>query len=110
MGEGSCWTFVLDSVNEVKKKLRGIEVGGACLFQQKLVATSTRKFVCVILFENKKFHPPSTRLLKRVLLLVFCCPSERPATWSPVKSPRVLPANRSDFSGEPTIPETDSAR
>ena len=36
-----------DGADEVDEQLNCIKGGGACLFQEKLVATSARKFVCV---------------------------------------------------------------
>ena len=38
---------VFDGADEVDEELNCIKGGGACLFQEKLVATSARKFVCV---------------------------------------------------------------
>ena len=36
-----------DGADEVDEDLNCIKGGGACLFQEKLVATHARKFVCV---------------------------------------------------------------
>ncbi len=36
-----------DGADEVDEKLNLIKGGGACLFQEKIVATSAKKFICV---------------------------------------------------------------
>jgi ribose 5-phosphate isomerase A len=36
-----------DGADEIDEDLNCIKGGGACLFQEKLVATSAKKFVCV---------------------------------------------------------------
>ncbi|KAI9826046.1 MAG: ribose-5-phosphate isomerase rki1 [Thelocarpon impressellum] len=49
-----------DGADEVDEQRNCIKGGGACLFQEKLVATSARKFVCVA--DHRKFQ---TRLLSK---------------------------------------------
>ena len=39
--------FAFDGADEVDDELNCIKGGGACLYQEKLVATHARKFVCV---------------------------------------------------------------
>lgn len=51
---------VFDGADEVDEELNCIKGGGACLFQEKLVATSARKFVCVA--DYRKLQP---RLLSK---------------------------------------------
>ena len=36
-----------DGADEIDEELNCIKGGGACLFQEKLVATSAKKFICV---------------------------------------------------------------
>lgn len=59
-GERVMLDVVFDGADEVDEELNCIKGGGACLFQEKLVAISARKFVCVADF--RKFQP---RLLTR---------------------------------------------
>jgi ribose 5-phosphate isomerase A len=51
---------VFDGADEVDEQLNCIKGGGACLLQEKLVATSAKKFVCVA--DHRKYQP---RLLTR---------------------------------------------
>lgn len=69
MADGQQLDVVFDGADEVDEQLNLIKGGGACLFQEKLVATKAKKFVCVageclyyaqILPRQKK----TTRLLK----------------------------------------------
>ncbi len=46
---------VFDGADEVDDELNCIKGGGACLFQEKLVAISARKFVCVA--DSRKLQP-----------------------------------------------------
>ena len=46
-GERVMLDVAFDGADEVDEDLNCIKGGGACLFQEKLVATSARKFVCV---------------------------------------------------------------
>ncbi len=46
-GERVMLDVVFDGADEVDEDLNCIKGGGACLFQEKLVAISARKFVCV---------------------------------------------------------------
>lgn len=36
-----------DGADEIDDELNCIKGGGACLFQEKLIATSAKKFICV---------------------------------------------------------------
>lgn len=46
-GERVMLDVVFDGADEVDEDLNCIKGGGACLFQEKLIATSARKFICV---------------------------------------------------------------
>ena len=46
-GERALLDVVFDGADEVDEELNCIKGGGACLFQEKLVAISARKFICV---------------------------------------------------------------
>ncbi|KAI9797141.1 MAG: ribose-5-phosphate isomerase rki1 [Piccolia ochrophora] len=46
-GERVMLDVAFDGADEVDEELNCIKGGGACLFQEKLVATSAKKFVCV---------------------------------------------------------------
>ena len=46
-GERVMLDVAFDGADEVDEDLNCIKGGGACLFQEKLVATSARKFICV---------------------------------------------------------------
>ncbi|KAI9884940.1 MAG: hypothetical protein M1823_003254 [Watsoniomyces obsoletus] len=59
-GERVMLDVVFDGADEVDEELNCIKGGGACLFQEKLVAISARKFVCVADF--RKLQP---RLLSK---------------------------------------------
>lgn len=45
--EGTMIDVAFDGADEVDEDLNCIKGGGACLYQEKLVATRARKFVCV---------------------------------------------------------------
>lgn len=45
--EGTILDLAFDGADECDEELNLIKGGGACLFQEKLVATQSRKFVCV---------------------------------------------------------------
>lgn len=45
--EGAMLDVAFDGADEVDEELNLIKGGGACLFQEKLVVTKARKFVCV---------------------------------------------------------------
>ncbi|KAI9848490.1 MAG: ribose-5-phosphate isomerase rki1 [Thelocarpon superellum] len=53
-GERVMLDVVFDGADEVDEDLNCIKGGGACLFQEKLVATSARKFICVA--DHRKFQ------------------------------------------------------
>ncbi len=58
-----------DGADEVDEDLNCIKGGGACLYQEKLVAMQARKFVCVA----GELSPIALRLpLSIFLLLLFC--------------------------------------
>lgn len=47
LGEKQVLDVAFDGADEVDEELNCIKGGGACLFQEKLVATKAKKFVCV---------------------------------------------------------------
>lgn len=47
LDEGQLLDVAFDGADEVDEALNLIKGGGACLFQEKLVATRAKKFVCV---------------------------------------------------------------
>ncbi|KAI9801792.1 MAG: hypothetical protein M1825_003165 [Sarcosagium campestre] len=59
-GERVMLDVAFDGADEVDEDLNCIKGGGACLFQEKLVATSAKKFVCVA--DSRKSQP---RLLSK---------------------------------------------
>ena len=46
-GKRESLDVAFDGADEIDEDLNCIKGGGACLFQEKLVATSAKKFVCV---------------------------------------------------------------
>lgn len=83
--EGQLLDVCFDGADEVDEALNCIKGGGACLYQEKLVATHSRKFVCVA-DERKKqgrlltgwkgvpveVEPASVRSVTRALLGMGC--------------------------------------
>ncbi|RDL40021.1 Ribose 5-phosphate isomerase [Venustampulla echinocandica] len=54
-GMRQCLDVAFDGADEIDEDLNCIKGGGACLFQEKLVATAARKFVCVA--DSRKLQP-----------------------------------------------------
>lgn len=54
-GKRQSLDVAFDGADEIDEELNCIKGGGACLFQEKLVATSAKKFVCVA-GKRKFFH------------------------------------------------------
>jgi len=46
-GKRESLDVAFDGADEIDEDLNCIKGGGACLFQEKLVATSAKKFICV---------------------------------------------------------------
>ena len=46
-GKRQSLDVAFDGADEIDEDLNCIKGGGACLFQEKLVATSAKKFICV---------------------------------------------------------------
>lgn len=46
-GKREAIDVAFDGADEIDEDLNCIKGGGACLFQEKLVATSAKKFICV---------------------------------------------------------------
>ncbi|KZF19310.1 ribose 5-phosphate isomerase A [Xylona heveae TC161] len=55
LAEGQLLDVCFDGADEVDDELNCIKGGGACLFQEKLVATKSKKFVCVA--DYRKLQP-----------------------------------------------------
>jgi ribose 5-phosphate isomerase A len=51
-----------DGADEIDEDLNCIKGGGACLYQEKLVATHARKFICVAGKANTAFNMPARYL------------------------------------------------
>lgn len=47
LSEATMLDVAFDGADEVDEELNCIKGGGACLFQEKLVATRAKKFVCI---------------------------------------------------------------
>ena len=57
-GERALLDVVFDGADEVDENLNCIKGGGACLFQEKLVAISAKKFICVAgIYNLYLLHP-----------------------------------------------------
>ncbi|KAF2842759.1 ribose 5-phosphate isomerase [Patellaria atrata CBS 101060] len=86
-----------DGADEVDEDLNCIKGGGACLFQEKLVAERARKFVCVA--DYRKDQP---RLLTTWPTI--------PIEIAPLSAPVVLSALRALGSPSPTIRSNKQAK
>jgi len=53
-GKRQSLDVAFDGADEIDEDLNVIKGGGACLFQEKLVATAAKKFICVA---GKRFLP-----------------------------------------------------
>ncbi|KAI9872846.1 MAG: ribose-5-phosphate isomerase rki1 [Pleopsidium flavum] len=82
--------LAFDGADEVDEDLNCIKGGGACLYQEKLVAMQARKFICVA--DHRKLRP---RLLST-------WPSI-PIEVEPLATPRVLRTLRTLGSPSPTV-------
>lgn len=84
-GKRESLDVAFDGADEVDEELNLIKGGGACLFQEKLVATSAKKFVCVA--DHRKLSkrlltqwpsipieiaPLSAPTIKRILITLGC--------------------------------------
>ena len=94
---GKLIDVAFDGADEVDEDLNCIKGGGACLYQEKLVATQARKFVCVA--DYRKLQP---RLLSK-------WPSV-PIEVEPLAAHRVLSVLRTLGSTEPAIREGSIAK
>lgn len=56
-GKRQSLDVAFDGADEIDEDLNCIKGGGACLFQEKLVATSAKKFICVAGNLNRDFMP-----------------------------------------------------
>ena len=61
-GKRECLDVAFDGADEIDEDLNCIKGGGACLFQEKLVATSARRFICVAGKSSAQLAAPSSRL------------------------------------------------
>ena len=66
--QGAWIDVAFDGADEVDEELNCIKGGGACLYQEKLVAMRARKFVCVA---GKITLPPSRKTLLSYSLSIF---------------------------------------
>jgi len=88
-GKRESLDVAFDGADEVDEELNLIKGGGACLFQEKLVATSAKKFICVA--DHRKLSkrlltnwtsipieiaPLSAPTIKRILI-TFGCPDPK---------------------------------
>ena len=64
-GKRQSLDVAFDGADEIDEDLNCIKGGGACLFQEKLVATSAKKFVCVAGTSNSHFSLPFVRCSSR---------------------------------------------
>ncbi|MCJ1436492.1 ribose-5-phosphate isomerase rki1 [Xylographa pallens] len=87
---GTLMEVAFDGADEIDEDLNCIKGGGACLYQEKLVATHARKFVCVA--DHRKLQP---RLLSH-------WPSV-PIEVEPLAASVVLAALRALGSTEPKV-------
>lgn len=94
---GALIDVAFDGADEVDEDLNCIKGGGACLYQEKLVATQARKFVCVA--DYRKLQP---RLLSK-------WPSV-PIEVEPLAAHRVLSVLRTLGSTKPAIREGQIAK
>ncbi|KAF2009917.1 ribose-5-phosphate isomerase [Aaosphaeria arxii CBS 175.79] len=85
--------IAFDGADEVDDQLNCIKGGGACLFQEKLVAERARKFVCVADYRKKQ-----NRLLTNWPTI--------PIEVAPIAVPTVLQSLRSLGSSEPKLRTT----
>ncbi|KAI9829851.1 MAG: hypothetical protein M1819_005949 [Sarea resinae] len=90
--DGQLLDVAFDGADEVDDDLNCIKGGGACLFQEKLVATKAKKFICVA--DYRKLQP---RLLTSWPTI--------PIEVAPIAVPRVLIALRALGSPSPTLRE-----
>lgn len=64
--EGTVLDIAFDGADEVDEELNLIKGGGACLFQEKIVALQSREFICVagesILTARTRTHTRSKRV------------------------------------------------
>jgi ribose 5-phosphate isomerase A len=56
-GKRQSLDVAFDGADEIDEDLNCIKGGGACLFQEKLVATSAKKFVCVAGMSSSSANP-----------------------------------------------------
>ncbi|KAI9821895.1 MAG: ribose-5-phosphate isomerase rki1 [Pycnora praestabilis] len=95
--EGRMLDVAFDGADEVDEDLNCIKGGGACLLQEKMVATQARKFICVA--DHRKYQP---RLLTRWPTI--------PIEIAPVCATRVLGALRALGSPAPFVRHSGAAK
>ncbi|OJJ44951.1 hypothetical protein ASPZODRAFT_153279 [Penicilliopsis zonata CBS 506.65] len=88
--EGTVLDVAFDGADEVDDELNCIKGGGACLFQEKIVALQAKEFICVA--DSRKLQP---RLLKSWKYI--------PIEVAPIAANRVLTKLREMGSINPTI-------
>ncbi|CBF86858.1 ribose 5-phosphate isomerase A-domain-containing protein [Aspergillus tetrazonus] len=94
--EGTVLDIAFDGADEVDDELNLIKGGGACLFQEKIVALQAKEFICVA--DSRKLQ---SRLLSNWKYI--------PIEVAPIAAKRVLPALRQLGSINPVLrPQTGS--
>ncbi|KAL2830562.1 hypothetical protein BDW59DRAFT_141104 [Aspergillus cavernicola] len=88
--QGTVLDIAFDGADEVDDELNLIKGGGACLFQEKIVALQAKEFVCVA--DSRKLQ---SRLLSNWKYV--------PIEVAPIAAGRVLPALRLLGSNQPAI-------
>lgn len=71
--ESAALDICFDGADEVDDDLNCIKGGGACLFQEKLVAMRSKKFICVAGNHYSPFRPLCSGLSERRLFLLSAC-------------------------------------
>jgi len=96
-GKRQSLDVAFDGADEIDEELNCIKGGGACLFQEKLVATSAKKFICVA--DYRKLQP---RLLTQWKTI--------PIEISPLAAPNVKRILINLGSPDPKIRQGGSAK
>lgn len=94
---GTVLDVAFDGADEVDDELNCIKGGGACLFQEKLVAMQAKEFICVAgrncpstssdrkLQQQLQLHEKPKDLVQNSL--IFIPTQQTPASFNPVSSP-----------------------
>ncbi|CAG8950766.1 hypothetical protein HYFRA_00002979 [Hymenoscyphus fraxineus] len=96
-GKRQALDVAFDGADEIDEELNCIKGGGACLFQEKLVATAAKKFICVA--DSRKLQP---RLLTQWKAI--------PIEIAPFAAPTIKRILITLGSPDPTIRQGGSAK